>query len=255
MIVEAGPGAGRQIRIGDALVIGREADGEGRLDADPEVSRRHARVWRDPDGTLFVEDLDSANGTRLNGEVLAPRVRRPLGAADRLGIGTTVLRLEQSASATAVPEVESTLETKLPAAASSPAEQRGSPSAIRPVPSPDAPGPAAVSQAEVLHGGTRMLIPPGGLRLGRDPSNDLVLSSLTLSREHAVIAAAEGRYFVEDLGTRNGTALNGERLRGESRWLNSGDTIELGARRCASSPARAPRSGASPLWRPRTSPG
>ena len=48
------------------------------------------------------------------------------------------------------------------------------------------------------------------------------------SRRHSYVGTSDGRYFVADLETVNGTYLNGERLRGASRWLNTGDTIMVG---------------------------
>ena len=82
--------------------------------------------------------------------------------------------------------------------------------------------------AELLYDGDRAPIPPNGLGIGRDPGCDVVVDADTASREHARVLTSEGRYFIADLGSRNGTRLNGELLRQESRWLNSGDAIEVG---------------------------
>lgn len=56
---------------------------------DEYVSKRHARVWRDGDGQVWVEDLGSTNGTFLNGE----RIRRPtrMGRPCSLKVGHTFL--------------------------------------------------------------------------------------------------------------------------------------------------------------------
>ena len=51
----------------------------------------------------------------------------------------------------------------------------------------------------------------GELRVGRDPRNELVLDTKSISREHARITAVNGRWFVEDRGSYNGTRVNGER--------------------------------------------
>ncbi len=66
-------------------VVGRHSTCDHRL-ADPEVSRRHC-TFSLRDGRIWVEDLDSLNGTWLNGEPLAGA--RPLADGDRLDLGTS----------------------------------------------------------------------------------------------------------------------------------------------------------------------
>lgn len=87
--VVRGAGRGRDIAVADELVIGREAQGDGRLDGEPALSRRHARVVRGADGGLTVEDLGSLNGTHVNGSRIAGATR--LRAGDELRLGETVL--------------------------------------------------------------------------------------------------------------------------------------------------------------------
>lgn len=57
------------------------------------VGRRHARLFVQG-GALLVEDLDSTNGTFLNGTRLAPRQPARLGAGDELRLGNLTLRVE-----------------------------------------------------------------------------------------------------------------------------------------------------------------
>jgi hypothetical protein len=52
------------------------------------------------------------------------------------------------------------------------------------------------------------------LRVGRDGSNDLVLPSGTVSSFHAVLEWRDGGWFLRDLGSSNGTAVDGERVTG-----------------------------------------
>ena len=67
----------------------------------------------------------------------------------------------------------------------------------------------------------------GAITLGRADDADLVLADAGISRNHArVTADAEGA-SVEDLGSSNGTFVNGERVEG-SRRLTDGDEIQLG---------------------------
>jgi diguanylate cyclase (GGDEF)-like protein len=63
--------------------------------------------------------------------------------------------------------------------------------------------------------------------LGRDPSVELPLQDEGISRKHCRVVADEGRFFVEDLKSTNGTLLNGDRMDGRAP-LNAGDRIYLG---------------------------
>lgn len=85
-IVE-GPDAGRTIPLERATTLGREGDVTV---ADAQVSRRHARVTP-TGGGVVVEDLDSANGTFVNGQQLTGSVTLLVG--DELQLGVTVMKL------------------------------------------------------------------------------------------------------------------------------------------------------------------
>jgi serine phosphatase RsbU (regulator of sigma subunit) len=62
--------------------------------------------------------------------------------------------------------------------------------------------------------------------LGRHPECDIVLDAGAISRQHARILATGNEFYVEDLGSRNGTLVNGVSIRGRQRLLN-GDRIGL----------------------------
>jgi two-component system cell cycle response regulator len=66
--------------------------------------------------------------------------------------------------------------------------------------------------------------------LGRDPKTELPLQDEGISRRHCSIAfdKEKGSFFIEDLGSTNGTLLNGKKLVGQKR-LEAGDRIYLGA--------------------------
>ena len=63
--------------------------------------------------------------------------------------------------------------------------------------------------------------------IGRDEQADLVISSPSVSRRHARILRRNEQYYVEDLGSSNGTFVNGQRVQ-QSTPLNTGDDITLG---------------------------
>jgi predicted component of type VI protein secretion system len=87
--VIAGNGAGSDIHVDDELVIGRHAEGAGRLSDDSEISRQHARLAREVTGDYAIEDLGSSNGTFVNGlRLAAPQL---LAEGDSIEVGATTL--------------------------------------------------------------------------------------------------------------------------------------------------------------------
>ena len=62
--------------------------------------------------------------------------------------------------------------------------------------------------------------------LGRRPYNDIVIDNLAVSGEHAVIHMNEQEVEVEDLGSTNGTYVNGKAVK--RLVLRNGDTVEVG---------------------------
>ena len=88
-IVE-GPEAGRQVPLETIVDIGREPSLPLHLDADTQVSRRHARITAQG-GAATVEDLGSTNGTFVNGRKVSSPVTLERG--DHLKVGNTVLEV------------------------------------------------------------------------------------------------------------------------------------------------------------------
>jgi len=62
--------------------------------------------------------------------------------------------------------------------------------------------------------------------IGRGRSADLMLNEATISRAHALFGLESGRPFVQDLGSTNGTLVNGERA--ERKLLADGDELRMG---------------------------
>lgn len=65
------------------------------------------------------------------------------------------------------------------------------------------------------------------LTIGRDSSNGVSINDAEVSRKHARLNFQGGKYVIEDLGSTNGTFVNGQRLAGPV-VLKSGDVVSLG---------------------------
>jgi predicted component of type VI protein secretion system len=64
------------------------------------------------------------------------------------------------------------------------------------------------------------------MTIGRKPHNDIQIDNLAISGEHAVIVTILHDSFLEDLGSTNGTFVNGQPVK--KHFLQNGDTVELG---------------------------
>jgi two-component system, cell cycle sensor histidine kinase and response regulator CckA len=89
LIVIEGPQAGQKFKIDGDVVLGRAIDATIVLE-DPEVSRSHVRITRNPVGTYVLEDLQSRNGTQING---VPVQKQFLAFGDKIQVGPRVLIL------------------------------------------------------------------------------------------------------------------------------------------------------------------
>ena len=109
-------------------------------------------------------------------------------------------------------------------------------------PAPDATGfHAAVGGPEVQRGNDAWLIAErggglvrderfdliGGLSIGRSKDADVQIEDRYASGIHARLFSREGRHWVEDMNSTNGTRLNGAALNGEAELVD-GDTVQIG---------------------------
>src|SRR5688572_1867927 len=65
------------------------------------------------------------------------------------------------------------------------------------------------------------------LMIGRDSTNEIVINDAEISRRHARLTFQGGKYVLEDLGSTNGTFVNGQRLAGP-RVLKPGEVVSFG---------------------------
>jgi DNA-binding winged helix-turn-helix (wHTH) protein len=83
------------------------------------------------------------------------------------------------------------------------------------------------AQVRLVWGDRVLLLRTGENLLGRDNEADVCLDAASVSRNHARILVEGSRATLEDLGSKNGTSVNGERL-GDARQLRDGDTVRFG---------------------------
>jgi adenylate cyclase len=90
--------------------------------------------------------------------------------------------------------------------------------------------------------------------VGRHPNNTVQLLDRIVSKEHCIVELRSGRYVLRDLGSLNGTYINGQRVAGE-QWLNDGDEVALGNTRMVFRDGNAaPIAPVAPVYNPGTSP-
>ncbi|MEZ4224678.1 MAG: adenylate/guanylate cyclase domain-containing protein [Polyangiaceae bacterium] len=98
--------------------------------------------------------------------------------------------------------------------------------------------------------------------LGRHPSNTIQLLDKIVSKEHCIVELRGAEYVLRDLGSLNGTYINGERVNGE-KGLRHGDDISLGSTRArfddgsgrpVAPPPPAGASAEPPAWQPGVAP-
>lgn len=236
---------------GEVVGIGRTADNTIRIKSS-QSSRKHCLIRRTDEGYV-VEDLKSRNGTNLNGE---PIRIRALTVGDRIEIGDTIIHFGERAdggerpssarrhSARASGSKSSTRRGAKPRSERRSARRKRGPEA--------APRPQAFA-LEVLNEPARGLIPikTFPFMIGRQGSNALILDHDGVSPEHCMIVPAEKGLFLVDLGSVDGTLINGEKVSRE--LVEPGQIIGIGSVRLRIADGRgdAPEPTARPKARPK----
>ncbi len=228
----------------ETVVIGRTKECTIPVD-DVKSSRKHCEVYA-KDGSYRVRDLESRNGTQLNG---MPIQDEALRAGDVISIGKTTLtfELEDEPGAVAPGPSSATTEEKAPkleildlddepdtqVSKRRPLldEEEDEPELARPVPSPPAELPAEVHQLMwQVEGGEEQVHVLGqdGATVGRSRKNTISLpDEASISSRHAKVHRVAGRWHVEDVGSTNGTKVNRKRIEGAVP-LADGDRLQLG---------------------------
>jgi DNA-binding winged helix-turn-helix (wHTH) protein len=96
----------------------------------------------------------------------------------------------------------------------------------------DAPGDSSSAMRATLcwliMDGRRIPLQPGETILGRDAHDGIAIESPSVSRRHARISVTTGHATIDDLGSKNGTYVHGERIATAVR-LNDGDELRVGS--------------------------
>jgi ABC-type multidrug transport system ATPase subunit/pSer/pThr/pTyr-binding forkhead associated (FHA) protein len=215
--------AGRTIVIeGTRVVIGRDASQCHIVLEQSVISKHHAAFETDEQGRVTIIDLNSKQGTFVNGESVT---RRELRDGDRLGFGLGGVVAFTFRSACHRIDF-SGIDVRRAAALYVPKEQ-SVPASLKPTvfgySSNVAESHAPVNATTILRAAKLPV-----LRIGRAPDNDVVLDAPAVSRHHVVLTyGSSAQPVLTDLGSTNGTFINGEPLT-EPRLLTPHDLISLG---------------------------
>lgn len=199
-----GPRAGQEYEFDDDEITIGSARSNKIVILDNDVSPYHCRLLR-VQQDYDIEDLNSRYGTFVNGQrITASAFTLPGNAIIELGGQVTIeYHLKQK-------ETPNTERLPIYMVEGDPGSQ-----------------PVLVQ----LEDGTitdAFLLQSETISLGRSTDNDIIIQQIDISRKHVTFTWQNGRYYIEDLSSRNGTFVNGERLKGRLE-LHHSDVIQLGA--------------------------
>jgi pSer/pThr/pTyr-binding forkhead associated (FHA) protein len=184
---------------------------------DRSVSRYHGMIVYDEDRDLFsVEDTGSTNGSQVNGEPLGSHRPKPIRPGDQLTFGNVILRFVaggQGAVNPATTEETSPAEPTLP--------NRTDQLAMEPT------GRLVLLRG---NGPREVLLEQGITTIGRTADNKVCLNDdRYVSAHHARVEVDGNLFLLLDVGSTNGTFLNGLRLTTNTAIaIGEGDEVLIG---------------------------
>ena len=229
------------VKLGDRIIhryffdkemvsIGRARDNDIVIE-NLSVSRNHARLKKQ-DGKFVLTDMNSANGTLVNGVRIS---KTEIANNDEITVGKHTLIFSMEDGAPQATE---------PASGPSSGIQLGPPS------SPSIPVATRIGLLSVVKGkqlGTDFRLTRQESHLGRAGENDIRIHDWYVSKKHAIITFENGTYLLRDLDSWRGTTVNGHSIREVE--LREGDEIVLGTTTLSFrlvDPAALPASAAVP---------
>ncbi|MEP6743088.1 MAG: FHA domain-containing protein [bacterium] len=225
----AGTGSLRRIELNKELTrFGRDAAVEGAIDAAAAmVSRRHAEIRR-LNGKYILVDLGSFNGTLLNGRrIAAPEV---LQHDDRveLGSGGPTIRFVDPANPVPRPAQQPAQYVDIVAPELVPVVSTSNKMGTMVLGSGT---PLQISHASVADRPQVFIEQAfgnsGQLTIGRSEDCNIRLDGLLISNRHASVFNTTAGVAIEDLGSSNGTYINGQRITGR-KWIKPEDLVQIG---------------------------
>jgi pSer/pThr/pTyr-binding forkhead associated (FHA) protein len=194
------------LQEGETAQIGRGLNNDLTL-GSKEVSRTHAiATWKE-DG-FYLKDLNSTNGTKINGKRIT--TMQLLKDGDKISLGDVELEFHELHQP--APEVMESYEL-------------GDTFIIK----HDAAQPRLIFSSGP-HEGREILISYGKMVIGRATSKasyEISIQDQAASRPHAEIKQESGTFSITDLNSANGTLVNSEIIT-ETTELEDGDVIEIG---------------------------
>ena len=204
------PVAGKDFLLPDSGRIGAAPDADVRIRAEG-VSRVHAQIWREGD-TYWLEDKGSTNGTFVSGSRITRDRLRHLDVVT-LGRAVDLIFVCQTGEG--------------PAAESKP---RGVVS-------------ATLEWIDGPEAGTCIDVPPGEITLGRSTACNVIVNSAAVSKIHLRLQRTPDQVWIEDLGSANGTFVNGKRIDGRVLLSNRSQIGLAGVRNLRLALTRDPAAG------------
>ncbi|HYH98107.1 FHA domain-containing protein [Hyalangium sp.] len=238
LVVRHPDGSETEHELADELTIGRQ-ESNALVLTEGGVSRQHARFFVEG-GKVLLEDLSSANGTYVDGERIGEVT--VLTSQSQVVLGDYELKLKGGGGRSSTGARKSAR----PAPPNAGPDE-GGPRATRALPSikPARPPGSALARSERASAGAsppqpmlRGLTGPwanktyplrGKVLVGRTPPAGVLLEDDSISRKHAELERnPRGAVFLRDLGSANGTLLNGERIGQEAVEISPGDIVQFG---------------------------
>ena len=189
-----------ELKMGE-LTIGRDSDRQLVLPS-ASVSRRHARIVLDG-GSPCILDEGSSNGVLVDGvRISSPTV---VGPTNRIEVAEFRITVESLLLSTEAVEPISS---------------------VTPPPSLPQGAPMRLVAEGGPYDGRMFDVREGQSHVGRAVDNDLVFDDPSLSRRHARLSRTGGQIQIEDLGSSNGTYVNGRKI--GSGVVAAGDVVRFG---------------------------
>lgn len=247
--LEEETGRRHRLLVGESTV-GRE--GAEVVLPDKTISRVHAKLYVGEDNSVVLEDMDSTNGTQVNGERLSPNMPRTLVDGDTVRFGSVRMRFRavDSSSETNDSDFSDSAPLDLPPIVPIIASQEPVLSPISSIMDQQIPEPPALNPLERLfraplgtavNARAKLVATRGDMisehplidgvtSFGRRADSTIVLrNDPYVSGSHAQIIGEGDVFKLEDVGSTNGTLLNGERLEANQPiTLSQTDEIVIG---------------------------